>query len=91
MRVSKSFGARAAATVGALALFAAASTADAAMAPEPASDYSNPNVQLAWCAAGVQIGPLGACLGGPGYYGPYHRGYYRHCWRGYSGRLHCNY
>jgi hypothetical protein len=89
MHPNQSFGLRAAGFVAAFALFAAASTAEAAMAPPPVSDYSNPNVQLAWCAAGVQIGPLGACVGGPGPY--YHHYYHRHCWRGYSGRLHCNY
>ncbi|MGO8800301.1 MAG: hypothetical protein ACLQE9_02920 [Roseiarcus sp.] len=81
------------ALVGAGAMVLAMTTADAAMAPSPAARYSTPEVQLAWCAAGFHVGPVGACVAGgpgPGYYG--RPGYWgpRHCWRGYYGALHCN-
>ena len=34
---------------------------------------------------------LGSAIAGPGYYGGYYGPGYRHCWRGYYGRLHCTY
>jgi hypothetical protein len=91
----KILGGSLAALVGAGAMLLAATTADAAMAPSPAARYSTPDIQLAWCAAGFRVGPLGACIaGGPGWRGPGWRGpgYWGpgHCWRGYYGRLHCN-
>lgn len=97
MIANKIFGASLGALVAGGAMLLAASTANAAMAPAPAAHYSSPDVQLAWCAAGFHVGPVGACVaGGPGWRGPGWRrpGYwgpgYRHCWRGYYGRLHCN-
>jgi hypothetical protein len=76
-----------AALAGAMVL--AATTAQAAMLPAPAAEYSTPDIQLAWCAVGAHIGPLGACIGGPGYYG--HRGYgHRHCWINRWGHRVCN-
>jgi len=96
----KVLGGSLAALVGAGALLLAATTAEAAMSPAPAAGYSSPDVQLAWCAAGLRVGPLGACIaGGPGWRGPGWRGpgwrgpgYWgpRRCWRGYYGALHCN-
>jgi hypothetical protein len=92
----KILGVSVGATVAAGAMLLTAATANAAMAPAPGASYSNPNIQLAWCAAGLHVGPLGACIaGGPGYrygYGWRRPGYWGpgHCWRGYYGRLHCN-
>jgi len=92
----KILGGSLAALVGAGAMLLAATTANAAMSPSPAARYSTPDIQLAWCAAGFHVGPLGACIaGGPGWRGP---GYYGrpgywgpgHCWRGPYGALHCN-
>jgi len=102
----KLMGGSLAALAGAGAMILAATTAQAAMLPAPAGRYSTPDVQLAWCSVGAHIGPLGACMGGPGYgyghagyyghpdyYG--HRGYYghaayRHCWANQWGRRVCN-
>ena len=78
-----------AALAGAGAVFLAVTTAQAAMLPAPAEQYSTPDIQLAWCAVGAHIGPLGACIGGPGYY--HHRGYWhRHCWINRWGHRVCN-
>ena len=68
------------------AMFLASATAQAAMAPSSAGQYATPDIQLAWCAVGAHIGPLGACIGGPGW-GP---GYHRHCWHNQWGRWVCN-
>jgi hypothetical protein len=73
---------------GAAAMLLAATTAEAAMAPPPGATYSSPDVQLAWCAAGLHVGPVGACIGGgpgPRWRGPYHR-----CWINRWGRRVCN-
>jgi hypothetical protein len=68
------------------AMLLAATTAEAAMSPAPAAQYSKPEVQLAYCAAGLHVGPVGACIGGrPGV-----RRAYRHCWVNRWGRRVCN-
>ena len=41
-------------------------SAHAAMAPAPPASVSAPDVQLAWCAIGAHIGPIGGCIGGSG-------------------------
>lgn len=75
----KVMGGSLAALVGAGAMLLAATTAQAAMSPSPAARYSSPDIQLAWCAAGFHVGPLGACIaGGPGWRGPGWGG--RRCW-----------
>jgi hypothetical protein len=73
-----------AALAGAGAMFLAATASQAAILLSPAEQYSRPNIQLAWCAVGAHIGPVGACIGGPGYYG------YRHCWINRWGHRVCN-
>jgi hypothetical protein len=71
---------------GALSLSAAA--AEAAFMPQPGENYAPQNVQMAWCAVGAHIGPIGGCVGG---YGPgWRRGYWRHCWINRWGRRVCN-
>ena len=75
-----------AALVAAGAIFSASIAADAAMAPISVGQYATPDVHSAWCAVGAHIGPLGACIGGPGW-GP---GYHRHCWHTQWGRWVCN-
>lgn len=75
------------------AMLLAATAAQAAMAPAPLAQSPGSEVQLAWCALGFHLGPLGACFAGapgPRYYaGPgyracppgYHLGPYgRRCW-----------
>jgi hypothetical protein len=85
MVLRKACGGGFAALVGGVMLLAAA-TAQAGMMPAPAMEKSNPNVQLAWCAAGFRVGPLGACVaGGPG---PGWRGG-RRCWIDRWGRRVC--
>ena len=64
----------------------ASNLAEAAMQPVPAGQDQRPDVQLAWCAVGAHIGPVGACIGGSGY----RRGYYHHCWINRWGRRVCN-
>jgi hypothetical protein len=64
----------------------AASSAEAAMSPSDGNRYSTPDVHMAWCAVGAHIGPIGGCIGGPGY-GP---GWRRHCWINHWGRRVCN-
>jgi hypothetical protein len=69
--------------LGAGALLLASSGAQAAMAPLlDAKVSTSPDVHLAWCAAGLHVGPLGACLaGGPGpYYGPHYGPGWHRCW-----------
>ena len=74
-----------AALIGGGAMLLAATTAQAAMTPAPGANYSSPDVQLAWCAAGLRVGPLGACIaGGPG------PRYYHRCWINRWGRRVCN-
>jgi hypothetical protein len=78
------------ALIGAAASVLTASAGQAAMLPAPGSAYSSPDVQLAWCAAGFRLGPLGACIaGGPGpvWHGPGWRG---HCWINRWGNRVCN-
>jgi hypothetical protein len=58
----------------------AATAADAAILPAPAPSSSD--IQLAWCAVGAHIGPVGACIGS------YHR--WHHCWINRWGRRVCN-
>lgn len=90
MRSVRTMGGSLAALACAGAMLLAATTAHAAMAPTPAAPHSNPDIQLAWCAAGLALGPLGGCIvGGPNYYGPgyYHR---RHCWVNRWGNRVCN-
>ena len=58
----------------------AASAADAAMAPAPASAYVASDIQDAGCLLGAHVGPLGACIGG----------YRHHCWINRYGRRVCN-
>ena len=78
------------------AVILAATTAQAAITPVSIEMASTPDIQLAWCAVGAHIGPLGACIGGPGrYYGRpayySHPGYgYRHCWSNHWGHRICN-
>jgi len=67
------------------AMLLAATTGQAAILPASPGAYSAP-VHLAWCAIGAHIGPLGACVGGPGW-GP---GYYHHCWHNRWGQRICN-
>jgi len=74
----------ASAVLGAGALFLAASASQASILPAPAAQYSAPDVQLAWCAVGAHIGPVGGCIGG---WGP---GYRHHCWINRYGRRVCN-
>jgi len=72
-----------AALAGAGALFLAATTASAGMLPAPAEPYSTrPDIQMAWCAVGAHIGPVGACIGG------FHR--WHHCWINRWGHRVCN-
>jgi hypothetical protein len=78
------------AAAGALVL--ATASAQAAMAPFAAPQYSNPDVQrVLVCAVGAHIGPVGACVGGvaprAGYYA---HPAYRHCWINANGRRVCN-
>ena len=75
-----------AAFAAASAMWLAATTGQAAILPASPGAYSAPNVQLAWCAIGAHIGPLGACVGGPGY----RPGYYHHCWHNRWGQRVCN-
>jgi hypothetical protein len=72
------------------AMFLAATASQAAILPATAELHSTPpDIQLAWCAVGAHIGPVGACIGGPGYYG--HRGYWHgHCWINRWGHRVCN-
>jgi hypothetical protein len=78
-----------AALAGVGAMFLAATVSQAAILPAPAELNSTPpDIQLAWCAVGAHIGPVGACIGGPGYG---HRGYWRgHCWINRWGHRVCN-
>jgi len=61
--------------VAAGAMLLTSATAEAAMAPTSSGQYASPDIQLAWCALGAHIGPVGGCIGGSGW-GP---GYRRHC------------
>jgi hypothetical protein len=70
-----------AAFVAAGAMLLSATISQAAMAPAPAATYAASDIQLAWCAIGAHIGPLGACIGG------YH---HRHCWINRWGHRVCN-
>jgi hypothetical protein len=74
-----------AALAGAGAMFLAATASQAAILPSPTEQNSTPDIQLAWCAVGAHIGPVGACIGGPGYYHHYH-----HCWINHWGHRVCN-
>jgi hypothetical protein len=75
-------------------LFLATASAQAAMTPFAAPQYSISNVQPVFCAIGAHIGPLGACIGGPGYIAPragyYAHPAYRHCWINRWGNRVCN-
>jgi hypothetical protein len=83
---TKFAGSSLAVLIGAGAMLLAATTAQAAMAPAPGASYASPDVQKAWCAAGLHVGPLGACVvGGPG-----PRRYYHRCWINAYGRRVCN-
>ena len=70
-----------AALVAAGAMLLSATLSQAAMAPAPAATYAGSDIQLAWCAVGAHIGPVGACIGG------YHR---HHCWYNRWGHRVCN-
>ena len=82
------------ALVAAGTMLLAITTANAAMSPAPSGHYSSPDVQLAWCAAGFRVGPVGACVaGGPGWRGPGWRGpgwRGRRCWINRWGHRVCN-
>jgi hypothetical protein len=79
-RNSKSGSLAALAAAGAMLL--SATISQAAMAPAPAAAYAASDVQLAFCAVGAHIGPVGACIGS------YHR--YHHCWYNRWGHRVCN-
>jgi hypothetical protein len=72
------------------AMLLAAATAQAAIFPASPGAHLGPNVQLTWCAVGAHIGPLGACIGGPGWGSGYGPGYYHHCWHNRWGQRVCN-
>ena len=52
------------------AMLLTSATAEAAMAPSSSGQYATPDIQLAWCALGAHIGPVGACIGGGRGWGP---------------------
>jgi hypothetical protein len=54
------------------AMMLAATASQAAILPSPVAPYSSPDIQLAFCALGAHIGPVGACIG--------HVHGHRHCW-----------
>jgi hypothetical protein len=78
--MSRSF----AALVGAGAMFLAATTAQAAMAPAPAGMYATSDIQTVGCLLGAHVGPAGVCIGG------YHPYYHHRCWINRWGRRVCN-
>ena len=87
MRLMKSI-----ALASVLALSAGAASA---MTAAPVGPTGNSDIQNVWCAAGLRLGPFGACLaGGPNYYAPrpvYVRpGYARRCWIDAYGYRRCN-
>jgi hypothetical protein len=87
----KFMGGSLAALVGAGAIFLAATSAQAAMLPPPAGAYPTSDIQAAACVVGAHIGPLGACIGGPGYGHPgYGQRWHRHCWINRWGHRVCN-
>jgi hypothetical protein len=73
-----------AALVAAGAMLLSASLSQAAMAPAPNASYAGSDVQLAFCALGAHIGPVGACIGHVHGYG------YHHCWINRWGHRVCN-
>jgi hypothetical protein len=62
------------------ALSFAATAAEAAMAPAPASAVVASDVQDVGCLLGAHVGPVGACVGG----------YRHHCWINRWGHRVCN-
>ena len=71
-----------AALVAAGAMLLSATISQAAMAPAPNASYAGSDIQLAWCAVGAHIGPVGACIG--------HVHRYHHCWINRWGHRVCN-
>jgi hypothetical protein len=74
------------AALAASMLLAAATIAQAAVAPMSGSLYSTPDIQTVDCAVGAHIGPLGACIGGDDQ--DHHRDH-RHCWTNDRGERVC--
>ena len=82
MLTRKLRGGSLAALVAAGAMLLSAAISQAAMAPAPNASYAGSDIQLAWCAVGAHIGPVGACIG--------HVHRYHHCWINRWGHRVCN-
>jgi len=74
-----------AALVAGGAMLLSAAISQAAMAPAPGAGYAGSDIQLAFCAVGAHVGPVGACIGS---YHHYHG--YNHCWYNHWGHRVCN-
>jgi hypothetical protein len=82
MLTRKLRGGSLAALIAAGAMLLSATISQAAMAPAPGASYAGSDIQLAFCAVGAHIGPVGACIGS------YHRNY--HCWYNRWGHRVCS-